>query len=275
MALDPIDAYLDELLARLRGPAGDVRRTLVEAEAHLRDAVDEQVAAGTELAEARRVSIQRFGSVAQVAATANRSLAGVRGGLVLGALLWAAGRMVAVGVACVGVAAVLARALAVLTSTAFVFGAPADAVLPADRCAHWLSVQPSAATCSQAAMLENSSDTFQLYTGGAVVGLVVLGVAFTIRALVRRARGTARAGTVLPPAAVPAIGATVFGGTGVAMFSAGLSDVMLPGFWGRGLWFVDAGVAILVALSYAVIFARAVLAGPGTVGGPTTAPAAH
>ena len=77
MALDPIDAYLDELLARLRGRAGDVRRTLVEAEAHLRDAVDEQVAAGTELAEASRVSIQRFGSVAQVAATANRSLAGV------------------------------------------------------------------------------------------------------------------------------------------------------------------------------------------------------
>jgi hypothetical protein len=274
MALDPIDDYLDELLARLRGPASDVRRTLGEAEAHLRDAVDEQVAAGIELAQAQRVSIERFGSVAQVAATANRSLEGRKAVQVLGALLWAAGRMVAVGVASVGIAAVLARALAVVTSTAFVFGVPADAVLPADRCAHWLSVQPSATTCSQAAMLENSSDTFQFYTGGAVLGLVVLGVAFTIRAIVRRAQGTARAGIVLPLAAVPAIGATVFGGTGAALLSAGISDVMLPGFWGRGLWFVDAGVAILVALSYAVIFVRAVLAGPGTIGGPTAATAA-
>jgi len=275
MAPDPIDAYLDELLARLLGPARDVRRTLLEAEAHLRDAVDEQVAAGTELAEARRVAIQRFGSAAQVAATANRSLAGRTGALVLGALVWAAARMVAVGAASVGVAAVLARALAALTSTAFVFGAPANAVLPADRCAHWLAVQPSATTCAQAAMLENSSDTFQLYTGGAVIGLVVLGIAFTIRAIVSRARGTARTGIVLPPAAVPAIGATVFGGTGAALLSAGLSDVMLTGSWGRGLWLVDAGVAILVALSYAVVFARALLAGAGTMAGPTTAPAAQ
>jgi hypothetical protein len=275
MAQDPIDTYLDELLTRLRGPAGDVRRTLVEAEAHLRDAVDEQVAAGTEPAEARRVSIERFGSVAEVAATANRSIAGRTATQVLGALAWAAGRMVAVGLAAVGVAAVLARGLAVVTSTAFVFGAPADAVLPADRCAHWLGVQPSATTCSQAAMLENASDTFQLYSGGAVLGLVVLGIAFTIRSIVRRARRSTHAGIVLPPAAVPAIGATVFGSAGAALLSAGLSNVMLPGFWGRGLWFVDAGVAILVALSYAVIFTRAVLAGPGTVGGPTTAPVEH
>jgi hypothetical protein len=275
MALDPIDAYLDELLSRLRGPASDVRRTLGEAEAHLRDAVDEQVAAGTELAEARRVSIERFGSVAQVASTANRSLAGRTAAHALAALFWAAGGMVAVGVTSVGVAAVLARALAGLTSTAFVFAVPTGAMLPADRCAHWLSVQPGATACSQAAMLENSSDTFQLYTGGAVIGLVLLGVAFALRAIVRRARGTAYAGIVLPPAAVPAIGATVFGGTGVALLSAGLSDVMLPALWGRGLWFVDAGVALVVALIYAVVFARAVLAGPGTIGGSTSAPAAR
>jgi hypothetical protein len=96
-----------------------------------------------------------------------------------------------------------------------------------------------------------------------------------MRAIVRRARGTAYAGIVLPPAAVPAIGATVFGGTGVALLIAGLSDVMLPGLWGRGLWFVDAGVALVVALIYAVVFAGAVLAGPGTTGGSTSAPAAR
>jgi hypothetical protein len=50
--------------------------------------------------------------------------------------------------------------------------------------------------------------------------------------------------------------------------------MMLPGIWGRGLWLVEAGVAILVALIYAVIFARAVLAGPQGIGRPTTTSAA-
>lgn len=263
MAPDPIDTYLDDLLARLRGAAGDVRRTLIEAEAHLRDAVDEQVGRGVDVHEAQQLAIERFGSPAQVAATANRSLAGRTATQVLGALSWAAGRMVAVGLAAVGLAAVLARVLASLTSTAFVFGAPAGAVLPADRCAHWLSVQPTATTCSQAAMLENSSDTFQLYAGGAILGLVVIGIVLAIRAAVGRVRKAPRAGVVLPPAVVPAIGATVFGGAGIALLGAALSDVVLPGAWGRGLWFVDAGVAIVVAVAYAVIFARGIVDGPG------------
>ena len=271
MTTDPIDAYLDELLARLRGPANYVRRVLCEAEAHLRDAVDEQVATGTELDEARRVSIQRFGTPAQVAATANRSIAGQTAAQAIGALAWAAARMIVVGLASVGIAAVLARGLAAITSQAFVFGVPTDAVLPAERCAHWLSVQPSATTCSQAAMLENASDTFQLYTGSAVIGIGLIGIALTIHAILRRAHGAAPTET-LPAAVVPAIGATVFGGTGAALLSAGLSNVMLQGFWGRGLWLVDGGMSVLVACIYAVIFARAVLAGPHTIGVPTTAP---
>ena len=273
MAMDPIDAYLDELLARLRGSAGYVRRILGEAEAHLRDSVAEQVAAGKDPAEARRVSIQRFGTPARVAATANRSIGGHTAAQALGALAWAGARMLAVALASVGIAAVLARALAMVTSQGFVFGVPADAVLPAQRCAHWLSVQPTATTCSQAAMLENASDTFQLYTGAAVIGIVALGSAFLIRAILRRASGATPA-RILPAAVVPAIGATVFGGTGTALLSAGLSNVMLAGFWGRGLWLVEAGVAILVAVIYAVIFARAVLAGPEGIGAPTSTVAA-
>ena len=263
MGTDPIDAYLDDLLARLRGAAGDVRRTLVEAEAHLRDAVDEQVAHGVDVHEAQRLAIERFGSAAQVAATANRALAGRTAGQVLGALSWAAGRMVAVGLAAVGLAAVLARVVATFTSTAFVFGSPAGAVFPADRCAHWLAVQPTATTCAQAAMLENSSDTFLLYLGGALLGLVVIGVAFATRAVVRRARHAPRAGVVLPPAVVPAIGATVFGGAGVALLSAALSDLVVSGAWGRGLWFVDAGVSLAVAVVYLVRFARSDVDLPG------------
>ena len=259
MAPEPIDTYLDDLLARLRGSAAGVRRTLVEAEAHLRDAVDEQVGRGVDVHEAQLLAIERFGSAAQVAAVANRSSAGRTAGQVVGALSWAAGRMVAVGLAAVGLAAVVARVLANLTSTSFVFGSPADAVFPADRCAHWLAVQPTATTCAQAAMLENSSDTLLLYVGGALLGLVVIGIAFAICAVVRRVRRAPRTGVVLPPAVVPAIGATVFGGVGVALLGAALSDVVVAGAWGRGLWFVDAGVSLVVAVVYLVRFARSVI----------------
>ncbi|WP_045878462.1 hypothetical protein [Pseudofrankia sp. DC12] len=41
-----IDEYLDELLARSKGPAAEVRRLLAETEAHLRDAAAAQVVAG-------------------------------------------------------------------------------------------------------------------------------------------------------------------------------------------------------------------------------------
>ena len=74
---DPIDAYLDELPSRLRGPAPHIRRTLAEAEAHLRDSVDAELSNGAEPAEAQRRAIERFGSPRRVASAANREISGV------------------------------------------------------------------------------------------------------------------------------------------------------------------------------------------------------
>ncbi len=44
---DPIEAYLDDLLAALRGTARDIRRSIAECEAHLREGVERRVASGS------------------------------------------------------------------------------------------------------------------------------------------------------------------------------------------------------------------------------------
>src|SRR6478736_2418791 len=64
---DLIERYLDQLVLELRGRAPAVRRILAEAEDHLREAVDQSVAAGVEPDEAARLAIHRFGSARVVA----------------------------------------------------------------------------------------------------------------------------------------------------------------------------------------------------------------
>jgi hypothetical protein len=115
-----IDTYLDELLSRLRGPAAHVRRTLAEAEAHLRDAADAEIIRGVEVPAAERKAIERFGSPRQVAAAANRQVSRITAGRLAASLTDAAAQMLAVGIAAIGIAALAARGLAAVTSEGFV-----------------------------------------------------------------------------------------------------------------------------------------------------------
>jgi len=254
---DLIDAYLDDLLPRLRGPAHDVRSTLAEAEAHLRDAADADVAAGMDPQDAQRRAISSFGSAREVATAANRGVLGVSAAELGQALAGAATRMVAVGLVAIAVATLGARALAGLTSTHFVFGTPSGASLAASQCRHWLAIHPSASTCARAATLENADDTVVFHLGGAILGLAILAVAYFVAR--RFWRPTAATRAAIPAGVVPAIGATVFGTVGIALVVAGLSDAMVSGLWGRGLWYVEGAVALVIAVGYAVGFGRALL----------------
>ena len=60
---DAIEDYLDRLLVTLSGSPRQVRYTLAEVEAHLRDAVDEGIAAGLTEPEAQAQAVQRMGPV--------------------------------------------------------------------------------------------------------------------------------------------------------------------------------------------------------------------
>lgn len=257
---DRIDAYLDDLLTRLRGSAGVIRNTLAEAEAHLRDAAEADVARGMEPEAAQLKAIASFGSVREVSTAANRGVLGLSTTQLSAALAGDAGRMVAVGLGAIAIAAVAARALAAVTSTHFVFGTPAGANLSAEQCRHYLDAQASAASCTSAAALENADDTLLFHLGGAVLALLALGIIFLVA---RRIGLTASAThTAVPTGIVPAIGATVFGTVGVALIAAGLSNAMVSGLWGRGLWYVEGAVALIIAVGYTVGFGRALLTTP-------------
>jgi hypothetical protein len=246
---DRIDEYLDALFARLHGRSAESRSMLVEAEAHLRDAAAASVAAGMPEDAAQEAAIAAFGSPAQVAKAAEGRTVGE---LVL-ALTRAAVTLCAAGFAAIALATILARVVSFLTSTAWVYGAPGTDRFTAEQCAHWLAVQPGAATCKTAATLEASDDSFLFSLAAAVGGLVLIGLVAVVLLLVRRFGRTPR--RRVPPIVVFAIGATAFGGAGAALLVGGAADVALGGQWGQGLWYTQGAVA----LAFGVYFAARLL----------------
>jgi hypothetical protein len=59
----PVEDYLDRLLLTMGGSPRQVRHTLAEVEAHLHDAVAEEMAAGKSRLEAEAAAVARIGSV--------------------------------------------------------------------------------------------------------------------------------------------------------------------------------------------------------------------
>lgn len=255
---DAIDLYLDELLTRLHGPAPVIRRTLVEAEAHLRDAADKAVEAGMDPDDAQMWAIEQFGCTQEVAASVNRH-ARASAGRVLAALTSQAAVMCTVGCIAIAAAAVIAKLAALWLSPGVIYGAPNGTAFPAEACTHWLAVQPTAADCAQAATLENASDTSMFYIGGALIGLVVIGLAFGVARLLRRTFSGSHSAIRLPSGVVPGIGATVFGCAGIGLLLAAVTHQTISGFFGSGLQFIDGSVALLVAVAYLVGFVRSLL----------------
>jgi len=68
MEPDPIQAYLHKLERELRWRGLADRVILAELESHLLDALEQNLARGLNLEQARQMALQRFGSVRQVAA---------------------------------------------------------------------------------------------------------------------------------------------------------------------------------------------------------------
>lgn len=243
---DRIDGYLDDLFARLRGDPAQCRSILAEAEAHLRDAAAASVQAGMDEDAAQQAAIAAFGSPADVARAADRHPVASA----VTAFAIAGGGLAAVGFVAVGLSAAIARLLAALTSTQWVYGAPAAYRFSAAQCAHWLSVQPTATDCSTAAAMENSDDSFMFTMGGVVLGLLVVGAVVAGALLLRRVLRVER--RRVPSVVIWAVAATAFGGAGVALLAGGFGNVVARGHWGQGLWYVEGAVALLFAVYFAV-----------------------
>jgi hypothetical protein len=248
---DDLAVYLGRLATRLHGPPDHVRGLLDETEAHLADAVGDLVAVGTDPVAARHEAVARFGAVDMVARSMNNATrARYRRPAVreAGTTLMA---VAAAGLLAMGVVGLLARTATALTSTSAVFGLPAGAHMPAASCRHWLAVQPSAATCRDAATLEASAD---LTLGLAVAGAVGLLLALLVVVLHRRNRP--RTGLV-PASAGPALAVVVFGLGAISTALLAADDAVILSLWGAGLFWLAAATCALAAVGSAVLLARA------------------
>ena len=248
MTTDRIDAYLDDMLDRLEGTAADRRRMLNEAEAHLRDSASAFEHEGMEPERAQAAAIAAFGDGPMIARLANRR----RPAALLTAFVRAAAQLAVYGFVAIAAAALLSRGLALITSTQWVYGAPAAYRFSPAQCTHWLAVQPNATTCRAAAAMESSDDSLLFILATAVIGVIAVAVVLAALRLARRRPFIATAR--LPRNVVAAIGATAFLGAGVALVAAGAADGIARGVWGQGVLYTDGAVALLVGLVFLVRF---------------------
>jgi HAAS domain-containing protein len=210
---DPVEDYLDQLLTSLSGSPRQVRHTLAEVEAHLRDAVAEGVAAGLPEERAQEWAVARMGPVTGIAGRSTvitrPSWALVRR-LILTAALVGGGGLLAVGGA-----GLVARLLVTLRGGGRFMTAPwpAGSYTPAD-CARWLAGDPHTRSCVSAMLADHTWD-FLLETAAAgVLGLLTLGLYLVLR---QRWRDRATV-TALPPGTAQLAGAVLAALAAVACF---------------------------------------------------------
>ena len=249
----PIEAFLDALYDELRdSDAATARRLLAEAESHLRESADALVTTGVERLEAEQAAVERFGTPAEIVAASRPALHARLTGLVAGSvrplvLLLGAGLVV------VGLSGAVAAAMSAAFGSGFV--GSMHQTYTASACDHFLAVQPSATSCTQAAALETSHDAIALRLLAGGLGLVLLGLGWLWS---RRSRERGR-GYGLPPVVWLTVGLTAFAvaAAGLAVESTDLATNY--GSDGVGFYLSGAVVAALAAVAFAVPLTRRLL----------------
>lgn len=253
-APDLIDAYLDELQGRLRGTPGDIRRSVVECESHLRDRTAGFLTDGIEAETATRQAIAAFGPPETVAAELNRAHRPRAVRMLIAGLAGQAAHLVAVGLLAIGASGIVAWLLTELLGSRTVFADAPGTSYGAAACAHYLAVHPSARTCAQAALAEGRDDSlFQRAAAGVLGVLLIAGLWWWRRRASRRPLGE-------PPAlslAAALVGVAMFGAVGVVLTGYGVDRAVVN--TGSGQWLSAGAVAIIVALGYASVGWRRLL----------------
>jgi hypothetical protein len=197
----PVEDYLDQLLLSLSGPPRYVRRTLAEVEAHLHDAVADELAAGRTQAEAEQAAVARIGAVHAVTGRtplfSRPSAAAARRTALAGSLIG--------GVALVAyaISAAISWALAVIGGGEFVTAPFPPGSYTAADCARWLAGDPSTHNCVTAMTRDHVGDILLQGIAAGFLGLVAL-FAFWLMRQRWQDRGTL---TALPVGSAEAIGA--------------------------------------------------------------------
>ena len=244
---DLIEEYLDHLMVSLSGSPRQVRHTMAEVEAHLRDAVAEGLAAGLPESEAQARAVLRMGPVNGVtgmpAVLSRPSEALVRRLTLTVALVGGA------GLTAIGVAGLIGRWFLAVRGTAFLTAPwPPGSYTRAD-CARWLAGDRGTRSCVTAMLADHAGDVMLEAAAAGVLGLLLLVGYVTLRS-----RWQDRATmTVLPSGFAQALGAILAGLAAVGCFATAWNiETTQRGIgagvpWSLGL--AATGTAIVFALS--------------------------
>jgi hypothetical protein len=250
---DLVEDYLDRLQASLRTTPRETRRIITEAEDHLREGVADGRAAGLTECEAQEAAISSFGLVSAVVRAHQRRFPPA---VVLGELVMAAWKLSWVLLLTVAASGVVALAMDLVLGRRFVGGNPSAATLSASQCHYWLSIWPSARTCTQAGVLEASSDAVSLRVVAALPGLLLMAAYFLVRHY-RRHRGRER--QVLPDGFVPTVAASLFGAMAVGLAGLSVQQVNAVTLGGPGQYLSGAIAALAVAVAFVPALRRTLL----------------
>ena len=197
---DAVEQFLDRLLVSLSGSPRQVRHTLAEVEAHLRDAVAEGTAAGLSERDAQAWAVERMGPVHTV--TGGPAVLSRPSGALLRRLTLTVCLVGGAGLAAVGGAGLIGRWFQAVKSTSFLTAPwPPGSYTQAD-CTRWLAGDPGTHSCVTAMLADHAGDIMLEATAAGVLGLLVLATYAVLR-MRWRDRGTM---TALPDGSAQALG---------------------------------------------------------------------
>jgi len=169
---DAVEDFLDRLLVSLSGSPRRVRHTLSEVEAHLRDAVDEGMAAGLSEPEAQEWAVERMGPVHTV--TGGPAVLSRPSGALMRRLTLTAALVGGAALTALGGAGLIARWFQAVKGAAFITAPwPPGSYTQAD-CARWLAGDRATHSCVPAMLADHVGDIMLEATAAGILGLLVL-----------------------------------------------------------------------------------------------------
>jgi hypothetical protein len=224
---------------------------LAEAEDHLREAVVEGEARGLDRAAAEEEAVARFGSPATVARRVAAAEGRVPAGLVWSAILslWL---VAGIGLVAIGVSGAVAAAMATVADKSFVAGDQPGVTYTPERCAEFMKLQPSAATCTDAAVGHHYDEVVWYRVDAGVVGVLALAGWW----FVRHRRVRAGRPESLPPVLVAVVGTALFGFAAVGLMGTGTMQATVGGGNAAGELLSGGLVAAVVAVGFGAWLVR-------------------
>jgi hypothetical protein len=240
----PIEIYLDQLVLALssRRPR-ELRHLLTEADAHLHDDAEQDMARGVPKLEAEANAVARFGPAASLAA-AERFRSGVPFRILVRQVVCSAVLLLGIGAVAVGASGAIAAGIRAIGGPTAVADLRGGQVLSPSDCARWLEQAPSSVTsCRQAAIDDWAAEAiYYRLAAGVLGGVCLLGYGWARSRSLRRQHWV-----VLPPSVTDTIAVTAFGAAGLYTLWLGIDALITSSGRGWGQWLSAAPIALVAA----------------------------